>query len=257
MATVNREYRAVGINYYMQAIDKLKSTNPDYKLREAGFKKIGAGKRVYHYNYINKPAYLIPEPTNAHDRNAIYIQIAGEKVGYISRAENTELLALMKSGPITYLTAFIGGGEYKVLTDNGELLKGASELFVNVRVSIQVPDGAVPMRAPVQPVVKASGGAGAWFKKHWKILVTALGAIMLIGGIGNFGVDNGAAIFGVVVGVGLIGWIVADYFLRRSKAQKLQQAVQQAAAEAVHRCPNCGAVTKGTVCEYCGAPINP
>ena len=41
-------------------------------------------------------AYLIPEPKNDFDPNAILVQIEGYKVGYISRAETNEFHVLFK-----------------------------------------------------------------------------------------------------------------------------------------------------------------
>lgn len=216
MSIVNREYRVAGINYYTQAINKLRVSNPDYGLREAGFQNIGVGRRVYHYSYINKPVYLVPEPNNPQDPQAIMVQIAGEKVGYISASENRELLFMMQRGQITYLSAFIGGGEYKELMENGGIHKGETGLFINIKVNIDMPDNL--MNAQGTRVTELTHKE-SWFKKNWIYVLAGVGAIFLLGGFGGIGQgDPGAVVFGIVAGVLMIGAAVAAFILKHKKS---------------------------------------
>lgn len=43
-------------------------------------------------------AILIPEPENVHDGNAIRVEVRGEKVGYIPKGWNTDLLECIDTG---------------------------------------------------------------------------------------------------------------------------------------------------------------
>lgn len=92
----------------------------------------------------------------------------------------------------------------------------------------------------------------SWFSRNWKIVI---GIFFLIGGFGNIGTEGQAAIFGIVVGIGLLFW---HYFpgIRAKKQLKDQvEAEQRAIAEQVKHCSTCGARTKGSECEYCGSVL--
>ena len=70
--------------------------------------------------------------------------------------------------------------------------------------------------------------------------------------------DFGARCIGVVIAAALIAWALIPYF----KAKKASEAAAAKAAAAQFElknapktCPACGALTKGDVCEYCGASL--
>lgn len=72
----------------------------------------------------------------------------------------------------------------------------------------------------------------------------------------------GAVITGIVIGLALIAWGLLPWLLSRLKAKKelasvdaARAAEEERAANAPKVCPACGANTKGTVCEYCGAKL--
>ena len=94
----------------------------------------------------------------------------------------------------------------------------------------------------------------------------AFGAIFVIagftGGLGKMaesvGEGIGTILTGVILGAALIAWGLLPY-LKVKKANEAADA--RAAAEdfvrknALRKCPACGAMTKGDVCEYCGAAL--
>ena len=94
----------------------------------------------------------------------------------------------------------------------------------------------------------------------------AFGAIFVIagftGGLGKMaesvGEGIGTLLTGVILGAALIAWGLLPY-LKAKKAN--EAAAARAAAEefarknALRKCPACGAMTKGDVCEYCGAAL--
>lgn len=129
------DFQAVGVHYYKSNINKLACSNPEWKKSAAQIAKDGrAGKRIFRYNYVNKPVKLQEEPDNPHDSNAVAVIIAGELVGYISREENIKVKQILKNREIISLSAFIKGGDYKVIEDDGTTFKDSKGLSVNVRI---------------------------------------------------------------------------------------------------------------------------
>lgn len=128
-------FQAVGVNYYEKNIHKLATTNADWKLSA---KKIIAdgkiGKRIYKNYYVNKPVKLQIEPTNPNDKNAVAVIIAGELVGYISREDNIHVKDILKHREIISVSGFIGGGEYKIINDDGSVIKAEHGFNVKVRI---------------------------------------------------------------------------------------------------------------------------
>ena len=128
-------FHAAGVSYYEANIRKLACSNPDWSASITRIIKEGkAGKRIYKANYINKPVKLVPEPKNPHDKNAIAVVIAGELVGYISREDNLHVKDILDNREIKSLSAFIGGGEYKIVGEDGDVVRGEYGFSVNVRI---------------------------------------------------------------------------------------------------------------------------
>ena len=128
-------FQGAGVWHYESNIKKLACANPDWKLKKsdaAGSGKIG--KKIFKHNYINKPVKLEFEPDNKHDPNAIVILIAGEKVGYIAQADNAHVRNILKNRDVKSLSAFIGGGEYKVFTEDGDEIRSSFGFSVNIRI---------------------------------------------------------------------------------------------------------------------------
>ena len=130
------KFYVTGTAYYKSNIAKLAVSNPDWKSTKAKLIKDGkADEEIYRFSYVNKPVKLIPEPTNEHDPNAIMVLFAGEKVGYISRADNKKVKYILDEGKIEYISGFIGGGEYKFINADGELEKDERPFSISVTIS--------------------------------------------------------------------------------------------------------------------------
>lgn len=128
-------FSAVGTHYYLKNIEKLATGNPEWKKRGKTLASQGyAGKRVYRYSYVNKPINLIQENNNPHDHNAVMIQIAGEKVGYISAEEALHVRDILNHHTVRFISAFIGGGDYKEIFSDGAFEKHEGEPFVRVKI---------------------------------------------------------------------------------------------------------------------------
>ncbi len=129
------DFHAVGVSYYESNIRKLATANPDWKLTATQILKAGKSeKRIFQHNYINKPVKLIPEPENPNDENAVVIYIAGELVGYISRGDNLHVLDILKHREVISISGFIGGGKFKVVSEDGEIVKDELDHSVNIRI---------------------------------------------------------------------------------------------------------------------------
>lgn len=129
------DFRAVGVYYYEQNIKKLACPNPDWKKSASQIVSDGqSGKRIFKSNYVNRPVKLLPEPHNSNDPNAVAVVIAGELVGYISRDENVKVKWILNNREIISLSAFIGGGDYKIIEEDKAIFKDSKGFTVNVRI---------------------------------------------------------------------------------------------------------------------------
>jgi len=124
----------VGEDYCLKNIMKLGQKNSDYSdSAQVNIENDLAMKKIFQYNFINKPVSLVPEPTNKHDKNAIMVCIANKKVGYIP-ADLTAHIRRIFSGDVKFISAFVSGGKYKVVSTNGDVDEG--EYRINIRVRI-------------------------------------------------------------------------------------------------------------------------
>ena len=133
---ITEEFFVVGVKYYLGNIKKLACSNPEWKNKNSTIIKNGkSGKKIYRYNYINKPVKLLDEPSNPHDKNAVMVVIAGELVGYISREECLHVKDILNNHEIKYISSFISGGQYKIIYDSQEAVKSESSLNVTVKIA--------------------------------------------------------------------------------------------------------------------------
>lgn len=129
-------FSLAGVSYYSANIDKLACSNPAWKYTAAtAISKGLANKPIYRYNYINKPVKLVPEPNNPHDKNAVAVYFAGELVGYLKADDNQHALDILGSRDIKYISGFIGGGDYKVVTNEGQIIKESEHHSVRVKIA--------------------------------------------------------------------------------------------------------------------------
>ena len=133
---VKEDFFVVGTPYYQKNIKLLACTTDEWKLTgknaiESGF----LGKKIFHYTYVNKPVKLVSEPDNPEDKNAIAVYIAGEKVGHISREDNVHVGQILRQRSIKYITASVKGGEYKVVSLNGDSVRIDGSIRITVRIA--------------------------------------------------------------------------------------------------------------------------
>lgn len=134
--TVQEEtFEVVGSHYYLSNISKLATSNPDWRKTGKALANQGhAGHRIYRFTYINKPVKLIQENSNPHDHNAVMVQIAGEKIGYIAADEALHVREILNHRTVCFVSAFIGGGDYKEVHEDGSFDRYENEPFVRVKI---------------------------------------------------------------------------------------------------------------------------
>lgn len=79
-----------------------------------------AGRRIYQFRRAEKPAQLVPEPNNAHDRNAVKVMVDGRHIGYISSDDNVQVLGILRRRTVQDVVCAFSGGTYKVVYPDGE-----------------------------------------------------------------------------------------------------------------------------------------
>lgn len=111
---------------------KLACVNPEWKKKFPDNTEL---LKIYHYNYVSKPIKLIPDPSHKYIKNAIAVFVAGEIVGYIKQEDTEHVHDILKNGEIKYITAYVRGGEYKIVGSNGNETKLSENVTVNVRIA--------------------------------------------------------------------------------------------------------------------------
>ena len=129
------DFYLAGVIYYEKNINKLAKINPDF---EKDFSQLCDDdhpiRKVYKYDFRNKPVYLIPEPTNKHDKNAIMVQICGQHVGYI-QSDQTQLVQNLLKKNVKYISSYIRGGPYKIVYSNGNENILEEHVSISVRIA--------------------------------------------------------------------------------------------------------------------------
>lgn len=125
--------RVAGTAYYMDAIDSLAVESPDWRLSAAELSSCGKiNRRIYRYNYRNRPVTLVQEPRNKHDKNAVMVWIDGKKIGYIPAEYAPQVKEMLAAGKIRHMSAFIGGGESKIVYSDGRVEKDRFDISASV-----------------------------------------------------------------------------------------------------------------------------
>lgn len=132
------EFRCPGVHYHHDEIMSLARTSKKWKQTADEIIASGqADQKIFRYWFMRDRPRLVPEPTNPHDPNAVYVEVAGVRVGYVPADLAPDILGYIKNGRVSNVDVFIGGGPFKVVSASGEVYEDAgSSLFVSVRVSL-------------------------------------------------------------------------------------------------------------------------
>lgn len=130
------DFTVVGVHYHPDSLKKLSSANPDW--RKAGKTLAGEGRvmeKIYHYSYMNKPVRIEPDTAGIYRKGALMVLIASEHVGYISDEDAAHVKAILAQTSVKYISALIRGGEYKVVSENGDAVKNEEHVRISVRIA--------------------------------------------------------------------------------------------------------------------------
>ena len=133
---VKEDFFVAEVPYHNEETAKLRVANPDW--RKGSKTLVAEGKvmeKIYHYSYVNKPVKIISGDGKNGRKNALMIYIAGEHVGYIKDEDAKHVKEILSKKSIKYISAFIRGGEYKVVSENGEAIKRDESVHVNLRIA--------------------------------------------------------------------------------------------------------------------------
>lgn len=127
-------HKIAGTSFRQEALQALGELNPDYNLTKRELLKIWLdGVTVYEYTFQPRRAYLVPEPDNPEDPNAIKVVIDGAHVGYIKAGSCAHIRRLIREGRIEKIEARIIGGKYKSVYDYVD--KGSTPFGVRLDIT--------------------------------------------------------------------------------------------------------------------------
>lgn len=121
----------VGTAYYRNNINLWQSENN----RDQWFNGRYSSKPLYQYSYLDNvnDVYLIPEPENKHDKNAIAVYLGNQKAGYIPSDQNAAVGIYIRQP--YYVTAKLFGGDSKQLDRYGDLIVTKNDYKMRIQIS--------------------------------------------------------------------------------------------------------------------------
>ncbi len=131
-----KNFYVAGTSYQQAEIESLASENFDYSLskREIG-EQYSDGDRIYKYEFLVTNVNLVPEPTNAHDSNAIKVIADNVHIGYIKAGKCAEVRNLLNSERNLSFAIEIYGGPYKTLYVDYNYETGKDEYTIEKETS--------------------------------------------------------------------------------------------------------------------------
>jgi hypothetical protein len=128
-------FYAVGTPYYEDNIVKILKQNKEYRTSARALVKSGrVNQNIYKYERLNTNAKLIPDPKNEHDKNAVQVCISGKLVGFIKREETLRVKKILGNSYIEYITAFVSGGESKIVFPNKDVYKNDGNFNIKIKI---------------------------------------------------------------------------------------------------------------------------
>lgn len=115
------DFNARGVDHCLDGLVKLQQPNPLWNSTpELVIKNHRAMNKIPEFYYSSYPVKLVPEPKNEHDSNAIKVTVDGKKIGYVPSELCVQVKKIMRENPQYGLSAWITGGKYRLVFENGE-----------------------------------------------------------------------------------------------------------------------------------------
>ena len=115
-------FKLSGLAHYENNIKSLCEHNDDYDMKKSDLREYFEGEKVYALMF-DKIIKLEPEPENEYDKNAICVKVEDLKIGYVVKSKSKRVKELYESGTITFVDAEIHGGKYKLVSEDGDLVR--------------------------------------------------------------------------------------------------------------------------------------
>lgn len=133
--TQPEQYQVAGVSYHQDAVRFLLKESADWnKTGEQLVKEGKVGRKIYRYEALHAYADLQPEPENQQDKNAIKVIISGQHIGYIGQSENIRVGSILRDPSPKRVLANVYGGDYKVVSSDGEETKLESTIGAIVTI---------------------------------------------------------------------------------------------------------------------------
>ena len=121
-------FKLSGLAHYENNIKSLCEHNDDYDMKKSELRESFEGEKVYALLF-DETITLEPEPDNEYDTNAVCVKVGDVKIGYVAKSKSKRVKELYESGTITFVDAEIHGGKYKLVTEDGDLIKDDVPFF--------------------------------------------------------------------------------------------------------------------------------
>ena len=121
-----------GSYYYSESISRLMKPNSYYKLPDGKLQELGK-ERIYEYLPLHENASLIPEPTNAHDKNAVMVMVNHSLIGYIPAEDAPFVCKLITTNSLLSAKVDILGGNVKNIFPNGDVIIEENNFYVDLK----------------------------------------------------------------------------------------------------------------------------
>lgn len=130
----NYKFRVAGVKYYDSAVRAVARRNPDYYMSASDMKIFDVMEGRKHWEFLpdlSEPRFVF-EPENPYDSKAIAVYIGTFMVGHVPSVENAAVRRIIAK-PYT-ARAWLSGGRWKALQEDGTLAKGEYTLNINIEL---------------------------------------------------------------------------------------------------------------------------
>ena len=129
--------KAKGISRYQDAVKELGIENEEYRYTKKQIIEEGLeDEEISDYSFYPMDAYLIEEPENPYDSNAIAIYVHDSKIGYVDSGLTSIVKKILRSGNLISSTCEIVGGNYRVYDSEDEEFF-VKELSLGARITLE------------------------------------------------------------------------------------------------------------------------
>lgn len=126
------DFEAKTWKVHEKALIKICERNKGFQLSDEDFiARYKPGIKVFQYVFTDRPAQLVPEPTNKADPNAVQVIVEGQQIGYVPKEELPIVWQYLRR--YSSASVVIYGGPWKQNVD-GLVEVGKNKFAIDVEV---------------------------------------------------------------------------------------------------------------------------